>query len=89
MGLLLSKQTLLHKKNLIFFSFPYLKTRLRVIEKDQQTLSPIEVASEDIQKKTRELVLAIQLHPPDPKILQMVLQGCVGTTVCFKKRLIK
>ena len=63
------------------FSFPYLKTRLRVINREQTTLSPIEVAIEDIQKKTRELTAATVFSPPDAKMLQMVLQGCIGTTV--------
>lgn len=44
-------------------------------------LGPVEVAVEDLQKKIDELKTAIQQDPPDPKILQMVLQGCVGTTV--------
>ena len=44
-------------------------------------LTPVEVAIEDLQKKIDELKDAIQQEPPDPKILQMVLQGCVGTTV--------
>lgn len=39
------------------------------------------MAIEDIQKKTNELAAATQQEPPDPKILQMVLQGCIGTTV--------
>lgn len=44
----------------------------------QVVLTPIEVAIEDIQKKTTELALATIQEPPDPKILQMVLQGCIG-----------
>ncbi|VDN25837.1 unnamed protein product [Gongylonema pulchrum] len=44
-------------------------------------LTPIEVAIEDIQKKTRELAAATAQDPPDAKMLQMVLQGCIGTTV--------
>lgn len=36
------------------------------------------MAIEDIQKKTAELAQATQQDPPDPKILQMVLQGCIG-----------
>ena len=47
----------------------------------QIVLSPIEVAIEDIQQKTKELLQAIETEPPDAKMLQMVLQGCVGTTV--------
>ncbi|KAG1678326.1 Dedicator of cytokinesis protein 7 [Nymphon striatum] len=62
-------------------SFPYVKTRIHVIKKKQFVLTPIEVAIEDIQKKTRELAIATQQEPPDPKILQMVLQGGMGTTV--------
>ncbi|BFY99508.1 hypothetical protein BsWGS_02548 [Bradybaena similaris] len=61
--------------------FPYIKTRVSVIERQQVILSPVEVAIEDIQKKTRELALAMFQEPPDTKILQMVLQGCIGTTV--------
>jgi hypothetical protein len=44
-------------------------------------LSPIEVAIEDIQKKTKEVAFALAQEPPDTKMLQMVLQGCIGTTV--------
>lgn len=44
-------------------------------------MTPIEVAIEDIQKKTKELAVALAQEPPDTKILQMVLQGCIGTTV--------
>jgi len=44
-------------------------------------LTPIEVAIEDIQKKTKELAVALSQEPPHPKMLQMVLQGCIGTTV--------
>lgn len=40
----------------------------------QWVLTPIEVAIEDIQKRTRELSSAINQDPPDHKILQMVLQ---------------
>uniref|UniRef100_A0A1B6EVF4 Dedicator of cytokinesis protein 7 n=1 Tax=Cuerna arida TaxID=1464854 RepID=A0A1B6EVF4_9HEMI len=61
--------------------FPYVKTRIQVIQRKQVVLTPIEVAIEDIQKKTAELAQATQQDPPDPKILQMVLQGCIGTTV--------
>ncbi|VDM97928.1 unnamed protein product [Thelazia callipaeda] len=63
------------------FSFPYVKTRLRVINREQIVLTPIEVAIEDIQKRIRELAAATAQDPPDAKMLQMVLQGCIGTTV--------
>lgn len=60
--------------------FPYVKTRIQVIARSQKVLEPIEVAIEDIQKKTLELAAATNQEPSDPKILQMVLQGCIGTT---------
>ncbi|KAI0241313.1 Dedicator of cytokinesis protein 7 [Lamellibrachia satsuma] len=62
-------------------AFPYVKTRLQVVRREQVVLVPIEVAIEDIRKKTRELALALHQEPPDAKMLQMVLQGCIGTTV--------
>ncbi|CAH1775987.1 unnamed protein product, partial [Owenia fusiformis] len=62
-------------------AFPYVKTRMGVINREQVILSPIEVAIEDIQKKLKELSVALNQEPADPKMLQMVLQGCIGTTV--------
>ncbi|XP_063962450.1 dedicator of cytokinesis protein 7-like isoform X1 [Lytechinus pictus] len=62
-------------------TFPYIKTRVGIIQKEEIVLSPVEVAIEDIQKKTKELEVATLQEPPDPKMLQMVLQGCIGTTV--------
>ncbi|XP_059061813.1 dedicator of cytokinesis protein 7 [Achroia grisella] len=61
--------------------FPYLKTRLHVVHRTQLVLAPLEVAIEDIQKKINELAAATNQEPADPKILQMVVQGCIGTTV--------
>ena len=49
----------------------------------QIVLTPIEVAIEDIQKKIRELAVATSQEPPDPKILQMVLQGALGIFSLF------
>ncbi|XP_064415937.1 dedicator of cytokinesis protein 7 isoform X6 [Latimeria chalumnae] len=62
-------------------AFPYIKTRINVIHKEEIILTPIEVAIEDMQKKTQELAFATHQEPADPKMLQMVLQGSVGTTV--------
>ncbi|KAI1280634.1 Dedicator of cytokinesis protein 7 [Halotydeus destructor] len=62
-------------------SFPYVKTRVQVQDRQQVILTPIEVAIEDIIKKTKELANATYQDNVDPKILQMVLQGCIGTTV--------
>uniref|UniRef100_A0A3P8WZM9 Dedicator of cytokinesis 6 n=1 Tax=Cynoglossus semilaevis TaxID=244447 RepID=A0A3P8WZM9_CYNSE len=62
-------------------AFPYIKTRVNVLHKEEIILVPMEVAIEDMQKKTQELFLATNQEPADSKMLQMVLQGCVGTTV--------
>ncbi|XP_047738300.1 dedicator of cytokinesis protein 7 isoform X2 [Hyalella azteca] len=73
-----------HKRKTILTTqhmFPYVKTRVQVVDRESCVVTPIEVAIEDIQKKTRELAAAIYQEPPDHKILQMVLQGCIGTTV--------
>ncbi|GAB5579673.1 dedicator of cytokinesis protein 8 isoform X3 [Prionailurus iriomotensis] len=62
-------------------AFPYIKTRIGVIQKEEFVLTPIEVAIEDMKKKTLQLAVAINQEPPDAKMLQMVLQGSVGATV--------
>ncbi|XP_041642776.1 dedicator of cytokinesis protein 8 isoform X2 [Cheilinus undulatus] len=62
-------------------AFPYVKTRIDVIQKEEFDLTPIEVAIEDMQKKTRELAVATHREQPDAKMLQMLLQGSVGATV--------
>ncbi|KAM5238041.1 dedicator of cytokinesis protein 6 [Ctenodactylus gundi] len=62
-------------------AFPYIKTRIRVCHREETVLTPVEVAIEDMQKKTRELAFATEQDPPDTKMLQMVLQGSVGPTV--------
>ncbi|XP_062854998.1 dedicator of cytokinesis protein 8 [Trichomycterus rosablanca] len=62
-------------------AFPYMKTRINVIQKEEFDLTPIEVAIEDMQNKTRELAIATHKEKPDPKMLQMVLQGSVTATV--------
>ncbi|XP_018097532.1 dedicator of cytokinesis protein 6 isoform X3 [Xenopus laevis] len=62
-------------------AFPYIKTRINVLDREEVVLIPVEVAIEDMQKKTQELAFATHQDPADAKMLQMVLQGCVGTTV--------
>jgi dedicator of cytokinesis protein 6/7/8 len=55
------------------------KTRIQVVAREQAVLTPIELAIDDMQKKTEELHCATQHEPPDAKMLQMVLQvrGCL------------
>uniref|UniRef100_A0A8C6W0W8 Dedicator of cytokinesis 7 n=1 Tax=Nothobranchius furzeri TaxID=105023 RepID=A0A8C6W0W8_NOTFU len=62
-------------------AFPYIKTRINIVHKEEIISTPIEVAIEDMQKKTQELAFATHQDPADAKMLQMVLQGSVGTTV--------
>ncbi|XP_057687088.1 dedicator of cytokinesis protein 8 isoform X2 [Corythoichthys intestinalis] len=62
-------------------AFPYVKTRINIIQKEEFDLTPIEVAIEDMQKKTRELAVATHREQPDAVMLQMLLQGSVGATV--------
>nr|XP_020768292.1 dedicator of cytokinesis protein 8 [Odocoileus virginianus texanus] len=62
-------------------AFPYIKTRVSVAQKEEFVLTPIEVAIEDMKKKTLQLAVAVNQEPPDAKMLQMVLQGSVGATV--------
>eukprot|EP00063_Salmo_salar_P049453 XP_014024288.1 PREDICTED: dedicator of cytokinesis protein 7 isoform X15 [Salmo salar] len=62
-------------------AFPYIKTRINIVHKEEISSMPIEVAIEDMQKKTQELAFATNQDPSDAKMLQMVLQGSVGTTV--------
>uniref|UniRef100_A0A670K7H0 DOCKER Lobe C domain-containing protein n=1 Tax=Podarcis muralis TaxID=64176 RepID=A0A670K7H0_PODMU len=54
-------------------AFP-IKTRINFV------LMPAEVAIEYMQEKTLELAVATRQVLPDPKMLQMVLQGSVGAT---------
>uniref|UniRef100_A0A7M5X2J4 Dedicator of cytokinesis protein 7 n=2 Tax=Clytia hemisphaerica TaxID=252671 RepID=A0A7M5X2J4_9CNID len=62
-------------------AFPYIKTRINVTQREELVLTPIEVAIEDVQSKIEELKKAMCQHKTDVKMLQMVLQGCIGTTV--------
>uniref|UniRef100_A0A671UVQ0 Dedicator of cytokinesis 6 n=1 Tax=Sparus aurata TaxID=8175 RepID=A0A671UVQ0_SPAAU len=62
-------------------AFPYIKTRINVIHKEEIILVPMEVAIEDMQKKTQELAFATNQDPADSKMLQMVLQGSVVTDI--------
>eukprot|EP00118_Oscarella_pearsei_P025448 m.308201 g.308201 ORF g.308201 m.308201 type:complete len:2149 (+) comp43549_c0_seq1:30-6476(+) len=62
-------------------TFPYVKTRVHVIEREEFVLSPAEVAIEDMTARTRDLRLATALDPPNPKLLQVQLQGAISPTV--------
>ena len=61
------------------FYLHYNRIFTQVAQQKQIVLTPIEVAIEDIQMKVAKLDAAMKAN--DPKILQMELQGCIGTTV--------
>ena len=67
----------LHHQNNVCFTCNRIFTQ--VAQQKQIVLTPIEVAIEDIQMKVAKLDAAMKAN--DPKILQMELQGCIGTTV--------
>jgi len=47
----------------------------------EAVLSPLESACEDVKKKTSQLLKAVELNPPDLRMLQVNLQGAVLTAV--------
>lgn len=47
----------------------------------QSDLSPLEVAILGMQDKIKSLNDTLQQDPPDPKLLQMQLQGGIATAV--------
>ncbi|CAG7817944.1 unnamed protein product [Allacma fusca] len=61
------------------YSFPAVVNRLRVIESEEQDLSPIVVAIDDMQRRVAEL--RSELHSQDIKRIQLRLQGSVSVQV--------
>ncbi|KAK0179557.1 hypothetical protein PV327_005299 [Microctonus hyperodae] len=55
--------------------FPYLKTRIRVVARKQIILSPIEVAIEDIQKKTAEGCIGTTVNQGPAEVAVVFLSG--------------
>jgi len=64
-------------------SFPYIKKRLKVFSYETVTLTPIEFATDSIEKKIAELEIVVgqQGEVFDLKLLQLKLQGIVMVTV--------
>eukprot|EP00051_Salpingoeca_urceolata_P015144 m.194842 g.194842 ORF g.194842 m.194842 type:complete len:2019 (+) comp18304_c1_seq1:82-6138(+) len=62
-------------------SFPYLKTRLRVVSSREETLLPLQVATESIENKVNDLRMILNSVPTNVKMLQLLLQGCVSVSV--------
>lgn len=61
--------------------FPYVKTRVLVVAKEEEVLSPLECATANMQDKSKSLQQALHHIPMDMKFLQMQLQGGIATSV--------
>jgi len=60
--------------------FPYLKTRIKVVAREDLELTPIQVSIEDLERKLEKLETACG-PPLNLIMLQMELQSCVATAV--------
>lgn len=63
------------------YSFPYVKKRLRVVDRTESELSPIEVALDEMTQRVAELEDVVFTRPTDVKKLQLKLQGSVCVQV--------
>ena len=61
--------------------FPYIKRRIEVMDSETIEQTPIEVAISALRNKTSDLEKVIRCEPPDLNLLELTIQGCVGTTV--------
>jgi len=65
-------------KNVLYFlaeyTFPYIKKRLRVSERREIELCPIQVAIDEMCQRVRELKQTVSAQPTDVKKLQLRLQ---------------
>eukprot|EP01155_Anaeramoeba_flamelloides_P018180 Anaeramoba_flamelloidesa569396_161.p1 GENE.a569396_161~~a569396_161.p1 ORF type:complete len:698 (+),score=204.63 a569396_161:169-2262(+) len=71
------KKTILTTK----YYFPYMKTRLKVINKEIIDFSPIQVAIEDIKKKNLQFEIEFNKFEPRINTLQSILLGTLLTQV--------
>ncbi|KAI1305795.1 Dedicator of cytokinesis protein 9 [Halotydeus destructor] len=63
------------------YFFPYVVKRIPVISKAVQTLSPIEVAIDEMESRVKELTDVVNCERPDFKRLQLKLQGSISVQV--------
>ena len=56
------------------YCFPYVKKRLKVIRRETQDLSPIEVALDEMRLRVKDIAEVVRTQPPDLKKLQLRLQ---------------
>jgi dedicator of cytokinesis protein 9/10/11 len=57
------------------------KKRLRVIRRETQDLSPIEVALDEMRLRVQEIAEVVRNQPTDLKKLQLRLQGSISVQV--------
>lgn len=60
-------------------AFPYLKKRLRVVEKTDVELNPIQAAQNVFEKKIQAIQAEVNQAKPNLKTLQLILQGTLLT----------
>jgi len=60
-------------------SFPYMKTRIRITDKNSVELAPLENSLETVEKRTQKLLN--ELRNPSAKTLMGILQGTVSPSV--------
>lgn len=63
------------------YAFPYVKKRVKVIDRKVEEHSPIEVALDEMRLRVNELEEVVFTHPTDVKKLQLRLQGSVCVQV--------
>ena len=63
------------------YQFPYVVKRVKVLGKQVQILSPIEVAIDEMKAQVRELQEVIQCEQPDLKRLHLRLGGSISVQV--------
>jgi len=63
------------------YSFPYVKKRLKVIQRDSYDLSPIEVALDEMRQRVKDIAEVVRNQPTDLKKLQLRLQGSISVQV--------
>jgi hypothetical protein len=67
------------------YSFPYIKKRLKVVQREFYDLSPIEVALDEMRLRVKDIAEAVRTVPTDLKKLQLRLQVCkiMNSIFCF------
>jgi len=62
-------------------SFPYMKSRIKIVDRAEKKLTPLTTALEQIEKRTAKLMQEVERIPADSKTMTLLLQGAVRTSV--------